>query len=66
MGEEKNIVYDVWGGDLYMDHLARYACSVQTAAAMMPNDLADGYLVNLRRDLAWGAEGTFDVRAGAA
>jgi hypothetical protein len=62
----KSIIYDVWGGECSMEHIARYAASVEDAAAMMSADLSAGYLVNLRQDLAWGGEDAFDERGGAA
>lgn len=62
----KSIIYDVWGGECSMIHVARYAATTQEAADMMPADLAAGYLVNLRQSLAWGQQDTFDSRAGEA
>lgn len=60
------IVLDIWGGEGSMDHVARYI--VPDAAEAMRigvKELEAGFLVNLRRDAAFGPEENFDDRTGA-
>lgn len=57
------IICDVWGGPNSMNHLARYILPVEDALPWAERELDGGYLVNLRKDHAWGEYQTFDIRA---
>lgn len=57
-----NIVLDIWGGHHSMDHIARYMLPVDEALQMAKLELSAGYLVNLRKEVAWGPEHNFDNR----
>lgn len=60
----KNIVLDVWGGHHSMDHVARFVLPLSDALLIATEELAQGYLVNLRQEAAWGSEQNFDIRKG--
>ena len=57
------IICDIWGGALHQDHVARYILPVDDALVWAKQELADGYLVNLRADMAFGEFENFDTRA---
>lgn len=56
------IIFDVWGGEYSQDHVARYIVSVDEALSLARHELQQGYLVNLRAELAWGPYQPFDHR----
>lgn len=56
------IVVDIWGGEGSGDHLARFLRPVDDALEIARNELAKGYLVNLREEVAWGEFKEFDNR----
>lgn len=56
------IVYDVWGGERHMDHVARFILRGDQVQDRLFQDLLDGYLVNMRGEVAWGGEQEFDNR----
>ena len=64
--EEARIVLDIWGGEQSMEHIARYFPTIDEAFEMARAELASGYLINMRAEVAWGTVETFDDRAGAA
>lgn len=57
------IVVDIWGGENSSNHLARFLRSIEDALAIARTELAKGYLVNLRDEMAWGEWKEFDDRA---
>jgi len=57
-----NICVDIWGGHHHMTHLARYMIPVDEALTLAKNELKEGFLVNLRKDIGWGKEENFDNR----
>lgn len=56
------IVLDVWGGEQSQLHLARKVLPIEQALERARIELAAGYLVNLRREVAWGSFQDFDLR----
>jgi hypothetical protein len=56
------IVLDIWGGHHSQDHLARYIRETDDAIEISRQELRNGFLVNMRGDLAWGEFVEFDVR----
>jgi len=56
------IVVDIWGGENNMDHLARFLRPVEEALQLARIELAKGFLVNLREEVAWGKDQEFDSR----
>lgn len=56
------VVVDIWGGENNMDHLARFLRPLEEALKIARNEVAKGYLVNLRSEVAWGREQEFDNR----
>ena len=58
------VVVDVWGGEGSQNWLARFVLPLAEALGVAEQELRAGYLVNLRRDLAWGDEQNFDIRGG--
>ncbi len=59
---EDNVLVDVWGGDNHQEHVARYVCCMDKALQIARNELAMGYLVNLRTEIKWGPDTQFDNR----
>ncbi len=57
------IVVDIWGGEDSGDHLARFLRPVDEALTIARTELAKGYLVNLRDEVAWGEFKEFDNRS---
>jgi hypothetical protein len=57
------IVCDIWGGHLHQDHVARYILPVEDALIWAKQELADGYLVNLRDDAEISGFENFETRA---
>ena len=55
-------VLDVWGGYHSQDHLARYIRETDDALELSRQELRNGFLVNMRGDIAWGEFDEFDVR----
>lgn len=60
------IVVDIWGGSQSQDHVARYVAATDEALSLARQELDAGFLVNLRRDLAWGPDSNFDTRMTGA
>lgn len=61
------VVIDVWGGDNSMDHLARFLRMWDAEAqALVTRELSAGFLVNVRREIAWGDYKDFDDRQAFA
>jgi hypothetical protein len=58
----QSVVIDVWGGDSSQDHVARFVRPIDAALEIAARELAAGYLVNLRSDIAWGPDKDFDSR----
>ena len=56
------IVVDVWGGEDSGEHLARFLRPMEEALNIARRELAKGYLVNLRSEVAWGEMAEFDDR----
>lgn len=56
------VVLDVWGGERNIDHLARRVLPIDDALIRARAELERGFLVNLRRDNAWGPQDDFDLR----
>jgi hypothetical protein len=56
------IVVDIWGGEGSGDHLARFLRPVDDALKSARTELAKGFLVNLRDEVAWGEFKEFDAR----
>lgn len=56
------IICDVWGGESSMDHVARFVLPTSEALQLASNELANGWLINLRADHAWGEYTNFDER----
>ncbi len=56
------IVVDIWGGEGSKDYLARFMRPVDEALQIARIELAKGYLVNLREEVAWGKDEEFDSR----
>ncbi|WP_232494948.1 hypothetical protein [Novosphingobium kaempferiae] len=61
---EARIVLDVWGGPQSLDHVARYLPRPEECWAIAAAELAAGFLVNLRQEIAWGCFTPFDRRTG--
>lgn len=62
-----NVVIDVWGGQGDMDHLARFIRSWDgDAISLVSRELSNGFLVNIRREIAWGIDHAFDNRPAGA
>lgn len=62
LATEPRIVLDVWGGPLSMDHIARFLPTIEAAWDIAKQELAAGFLVNLRLEHAWGSMTPFDHR----
>lgn len=62
-GVSFNVVLDVWGGEYSGTHVARLMLSPERAAEHALMEVALGYLVNMRAELAWGPEHCFDLRS---
>lgn len=63
MAGEMQTVIDIWGGDGDMEHLARFLCHWDAEAqSLVSRELSNGFLVNVRRELAWGDDHDFDNR----
>lgn len=58
-----NVLVDVWSGDNHQEHIARFLCPMDEALQIARNELASGYLVNLRVEIRWGPEIQFDDRS---
>ena len=56
------IVVDIWGGEGSQDHMARYILPMDDALKLASNELQAGFLVNLRKEVAWGSYRNFDNR----
>jgi hypothetical protein len=56
------IVVDIWGGEGSGDHVARFIRPLDQALQIARHELARGYLVNLRDEVAWGTFSEFDSR----
>ena len=57
------VVIDIWGGESDMDHVARFLRQWDAdAVTLVSRELANGFLVNVRRELAWGDAAEFDDR----
>ena len=56
------IVLDVWGGESSMDHIARYLPPIDECWELARKELEQGYLINLRLEIAWGDMTPFDDR----
>jgi len=56
------IIIDIWGGELSQCHLARFIRPVSEALRIAKCNLERGFLVNLRRELAWVDFEEFDNR----
>lgn len=56
------IVVDIWGGEGSGDHVARFLRPMDDALGLARIELAKGYLVNLRDEVAWGEFKEFDTR----
>lgn len=63
---DARIVLDVWGGKQSMDHVARFLPRYGEAWPLARRELAAGYLVNMRAEVAWGSLTPFDTREGIA
>lgn len=59
---DEMVVLDVWGGECSGDHLARRILPVEDALEIARKELSEGYLVNLRNEVAWGDMRSFDAR----
>lgn len=58
----ERIVLDIWGGEQHCEHLARYILPVEDALTVARRELEAGFLINLRREVAWGGYLPFDWR----
>jgi hypothetical protein len=56
------VVVDVWGGEMNLDHLARFMVDINQALKIAEMELNSGYLVNIRPEAAWGSDQNFDSR----
>lgn len=67
LAEDMQTVIDVWGGWHDMDHLARFIRPWNAeAVSLVSKELANGFLVNVRREISWGEDKDFDARAEGA
>ncbi len=60
-------VFDVWAGKHHQDHIARQIFSEDRWTELclqQKKELKQGYLTNVRVDLAWGPDKSFDCRHG--
>lgn len=55
-------VVDIWGGEGSGEWLARFLRPIDEALQIARTELAKGYLVNLRDEVAWGSFKEFDTR----
>lgn len=58
-------ILDIWGGELSQEHLARKIFDIQDFEKMsltIKKELENNFLVNIRTDMAWGFDGSFDNR----
>ena len=63
IGSPMPVVIDIWGGEGDMEHLARFLRLWDAdAQSLASRELANGFLVNVRREIAWGADQDFDNR----
>lgn len=61
-GEGAPVVCDIWGGPGSQEWLARFVRPADEAIEIARAELARGYLVNLRAEIAWGSDQEFDLR----
>lgn len=59
------ICVDVWGGYASQDLVARYLLPMSEAIVLARSELDAGYLINMRKEMAWGKEENFDSRLNA-
>lgn len=55
------ICVDIWGGFCSGDHLARYMLPVAEALQLAARALGSGFLVNLRKEVAWEQDQNSDA-----
>lgn len=56
-------VIDIWGGEGDQEHLARFLRVWDAdSISLVSRELANGFLVNVRREVAWGDDAEFDER----
>lgn len=60
------VVLDVWGGDYSTEHLARFVLELENALEVAKLEVMQGYLVNLRHDMSFGPQHSFDSRIGGS
>lgn len=64
MSSTISTVIDIWGGEGDQDHVARFLRVWDAeAVSLVSRELSNGFLVNVRREIAWGDESEFDERA---
>lgn len=67
IGTPMQTVIDVWGGEGDQDHVARFLRHWdKDTQALISRELANGFLVNVRREVAWGDDEEFDARPAGA
>ena len=57
-----DIVCDIWGGELSQEHVARFVVPLKDALMLAETELKQGFLVNLRQEVACGPYKSFDTR----
>ena len=62
MSESTTVVLDIWGGEMHMEHVARYMVALETAHTQILSEVRAGFLVNIRAEAAWGPADGFDDR----
>ena len=59
------ICMDIWGGEMSQEHVARYMLPIKDALVLAEVELAQGFLINLRKEAGdWSPAETWDTRVG--
>lgn len=56
------VIVDIWGGERSQDLVACHVLPMDEALSIAREELAGGFLVNLRADANWRAYEAFDER----
>lgn len=56
------VLLDVWGGHENQEHVARFIGTMDAAFLQARREIMAGFLVNIRQDVVWGPEYSFDNR----
>lgn len=59
---EGMVIVDVWGGERSTFHMARFLTALDEAWPLVRQEMAEGFLVNLRLESGWRGFANFDLR----